>query len=165
MSDYRELFARHLELAPLGGKPRGKVRCRFHQDRTASLSVDLIKGVFHCFGCGVGGGPLKFAELVGEASTSVPTAARRSPLDEARAEALRNALSQPWAHELVRTTYFVSDYIRASRQLAAVHRAAARAAVNEQDAWELLARAAELELGAAAVETDLDLVLTGGPLL
>ena len=45
---------------------KGLVRCIFHQEKTASLSIDLRREVFHCFGCGVGGGNRKFAELVGE---------------------------------------------------------------------------------------------------
>jgi DNA primase len=32
-----------------------KTRCPFHQDDTPSLSIDPAKGLWHCFGCGVGG--------------------------------------------------------------------------------------------------------------
>src|SRR5262249_484366 len=47
-------------------KPCGLVRCIFHAEQTPSLSIDTERGLFHCFGCGVGGGVRKFAELVGE---------------------------------------------------------------------------------------------------
>jgi DNA primase len=33
-------------------------RCPFHEDREASLVVTPGKNLWHCFGCGVGGGPI-----------------------------------------------------------------------------------------------------------
>ncbi|CAG1002611.1 DNA primase [Anaerolineae bacterium] len=33
-------------------------RCPFHVDDTASLIVTPEKNLWHCFGCGVGGGPV-----------------------------------------------------------------------------------------------------------
>jgi DNA primase len=33
-------------------------RCPFHKDDTASLVVTPTKNLWHCFGCGVGGGPI-----------------------------------------------------------------------------------------------------------
>jgi len=35
-------------------------RCPFHDDSTPSLSVDPIKNVFHCFGCGAAGSVIDF---------------------------------------------------------------------------------------------------------
>jgi hypothetical protein len=46
--------------------PRGLVRCIFHHEKTASLSIDTERGLFHCFGCGIGGGVSAFALAVGE---------------------------------------------------------------------------------------------------
>lgn len=40
--------------------------CPFHDEKTPSLSINIEKGVFHCFGCGAQGGVKRFAELVGE---------------------------------------------------------------------------------------------------
>ncbi len=37
-----------------GGRKKGK--CPFHHERTPSFHIDDNKGVFHCFGCGEGGG-------------------------------------------------------------------------------------------------------------
>ena len=76
MIDALALFERHLDLRPLHGRARGLVRCRFHEDRTGSLSVDLAQGVFNCFGCGAQGGVRKFRELVGE--TGSPQRSRAS---------------------------------------------------------------------------------------
>ena len=33
-------------------------KCPFHEDREASLIVTPTKNLFHCFGCGTGGGPV-----------------------------------------------------------------------------------------------------------
>ena len=33
-------------------------RCPFHEDDTASLVVTSAKNLWHCFGCGIGGGPI-----------------------------------------------------------------------------------------------------------
>jgi len=37
--------------------------CPFHGEKTPSFHVNLDKGFFHCFGCGVGGDVFKFLEL------------------------------------------------------------------------------------------------------
>src|SRR3954469_24818860 len=37
--------------------------CPFHGEKTPSFQVIGDKGVFHCFGCGVGGDVIKFIEL------------------------------------------------------------------------------------------------------
>lgn len=37
--------------------------CPFHNEKTSSFSVNREKQIFHCFGCGVGGGVFKFIEL------------------------------------------------------------------------------------------------------
>ena len=39
-----------------------KTRCPFHQDDTPSLSVEPAKGLWHCFGCGIGGDGITFLE-------------------------------------------------------------------------------------------------------
>src|SRR5262245_43722088 len=95
---FAELCDRHLDLRPLRGRARGLVRCIFHHDDTESLSLDLGKGLFHCFGCDVGGGAKRFAALVGEASGSLVRENRPGPardwLDAARAIAYVEGLRQ-----------------------------------------------------------------------
>ena len=36
--------------------------CPFHTEKTASLSIDPVRGLYHCFGCGVGGDVFSFVQ-------------------------------------------------------------------------------------------------------
>ena len=45
-----------IELKKAGKDLSGK--CPFHEDDTASLVVTPLKNLWHCFGCGIGGGPI-----------------------------------------------------------------------------------------------------------
>jgi len=52
---------RLVEASGIGLKKAGKDllgRCPFHEDDTASLVVTPAKNLWHCFGCGIGGGPI-----------------------------------------------------------------------------------------------------------
>ena len=43
-----------------------KVCCPFHQEKTASLSIDINQNMWKCFGCGLGGDGIRFvAKLKG----------------------------------------------------------------------------------------------------
>ncbi len=63
--------------------------CPFHKEKTPSFSVDPVKGLFYCFGCGVGGDTLKlYMEQSGDDfPAAVESLARRYgiPLPEAPA--------------------------------------------------------------------------------
>lgn len=59
-----EVFGRYLDMSRLRGR-RGLVPCIFHGDQEASLSVDLDKATFYCFGCSLSGGVTDFKRLVG----------------------------------------------------------------------------------------------------
>jgi len=49
--------------------------CPFHREKTPSFSVSESKQIFHCFGCGKGGGPIRFVmEMDG---LSFPEAVRK----------------------------------------------------------------------------------------
>jgi DNA primase len=57
--DMVDLVSTRTELRRAGpGRYMG--RCPFHEERTASFSVDSDRKLFHCFGCGVGGDAYKF---------------------------------------------------------------------------------------------------------
>ena len=67
-----------------------KALCPFHEEKTPSLSIDLKKGVYHCFGCGKSGDSLTF--LQEHAKLSFPEA-----LAELRQHAGQPAQVQPSA--------------------------------------------------------------------
>ncbi|TAK40701.1 MAG: toprim domain-containing protein [Betaproteobacteria bacterium] len=52
----RLIEASGIELKKAGKDKLG--RCPFHEDDTASLVVTSAKNLWHCFGCGIGGGPI-----------------------------------------------------------------------------------------------------------
>jgi hypothetical protein len=137
-----ELLARHLDLRPLRGRRRGVVRCRFHDDHHASLSIDLDRGFFNCFACGVKGGPAKFAELVGVAGGSPSPRSHQADLpgDALRAvyRSARRTLSEAGP------LYRYADEIRGGwRDVDEARRAATG---DTEDAWNLLEHAARLEV-------------------
>ena len=43
-----------------GGPPEFKGLCPFHFEKTPSFTVNVTKGLFHCFGCGVSGDLFEF---------------------------------------------------------------------------------------------------------
>lgn len=54
-----EVVSPHTELKS-SGAGRFMARCPFHNEKTPSFSLDANKGVYHCFGCGVGGNAFTF---------------------------------------------------------------------------------------------------------
>lgn len=57
-SDIVELISRHVDLKKAGGNLMGL--CPFHHEKTPSFSVSPDKQLYHCFGCGKGGGAFQF---------------------------------------------------------------------------------------------------------
>ncbi|MEX0992395.1 MAG: DNA primase [Solirubrobacterales bacterium] len=55
-----DVVSGHSDLRRVGGRFTGL--CPFHDERTPSFSVDPVKGLYHCFGCGVGGDVFKFVQ-------------------------------------------------------------------------------------------------------
>ena len=56
--DIIELISSYVELKPAGKNYKGL--CPFHEEKTPSFMVSPEKGIFHCFGCGVGGNIFNF---------------------------------------------------------------------------------------------------------
>ena len=51
--DVVDLVSRYVNLRKAGTSWKGL--CPFHAEKTPSFMVNPKKGIFHCFGCGVGG--------------------------------------------------------------------------------------------------------------
>ncbi|MCX8164548.1 MAG: DNA primase [Aquificaceae bacterium] len=59
--DIVEVISSYMELKRVGNNY--VARCPFHPDDTPSFYVSPSKGIFKCFGCGVGGDAVKFVSL------------------------------------------------------------------------------------------------------
>jgi hypothetical protein len=160
------VFERHLDLRPLRGRRRGLVRCRFHEDRTPSLSVDLERGLFCCHGCGNKGGIRRFAELVGELVAYRPRVA--TPISDYES-AVRTALRREREAADRRAEWLpfmlANDHIRIARKT--VEEARRWAQVLGPDharTWDVLERAVKVESEARALESELDSILEEGPI-
>ena len=56
--DYHALFSEYVRLRKKGN--RYFAVCPFHQEKDASMSVDVVTGLWHCFGCKEGGNAFTF---------------------------------------------------------------------------------------------------------
>ena len=68
-----EVVSDHLTLKKLGRNHIGL--CPFHSEKTPSFTVNEEKGIFHCFGCGVGGNVFSF--LMNHEHLTFPEAIQR----------------------------------------------------------------------------------------
>lgn len=66
----RKYFESRLPDAKFRNPGQNMVRCCFHQDSTASLSINLEKGTFFCHGCQAKGGYLAFEEKFSSCDTN-----------------------------------------------------------------------------------------------
>src|SRR5512135_3206484 len=54
-----EVVGAYVQLRPAGAG-RLKGLCPFHEEKTPSFSINPSAGLYHCFGCGVGGDVIRF---------------------------------------------------------------------------------------------------------
>ena len=71
-SDIVDVVSQYVQLSKKGGNFFGL--CPFHNEKTPSFSVSPDKQIYHCFGCGKGGGVLSF--IMGIENLSFPDAVR-----------------------------------------------------------------------------------------
>ena len=57
-NDIVDIVSQYVQLKKSGANYFGL--CPFHNEKTASFSVSPDKQIFHCFGCGAGGGVITF---------------------------------------------------------------------------------------------------------
>ncbi len=57
-SDIVAVVTQYTQLRRVGRRFSGL--CPFHSEKTPSFSVNAEEGLYHCFGCGVGGDVIKF---------------------------------------------------------------------------------------------------------
>ncbi len=57
-TDIVNVVSKYVHLSKKGGNYFGL--CPFHNEKTPSFSVNADKQIFHCFGCGLGGGVIQF---------------------------------------------------------------------------------------------------------
>src|SRR5262244_3649625 len=100
-TDIVDLVGRFVNLRKAGTGWKGL--CPFHAEKTPSFTVNPRKGIFHCFGCGVGGDAfgflmrhdrLSFPEavraLAKRAGVALPT--ERQPESDGKFELLRRVM-------------------------------------------------------------------------
>ena len=62
-SPIADVVGEYLALRPAGGGAL-KGLCPFHEERSPSFQVSPARGLYHCFGCGVGGDVIRFVERI-----------------------------------------------------------------------------------------------------
>ena len=71
-SDIVDVVSQYVQLTKKGGNLFGL--CPFHNEKTPSFSVSPDKQIYHCFGCGKGGGVVSF--IMSIENLSFPDAVR-----------------------------------------------------------------------------------------
>jgi len=162
---FTTLLTQHgADLSGLRGS-RGTIRCILpgHDDRTPSLSLDVDASLFHCFGCGEGGGLRRLRDLLSVAPTpshersftaSPPQPTRQAVRRREPAGARLGAKWLPW--------WRVNAYIRRSAVAVKQARAVAtRLGPDDPRTWALLGRAVSVEGEGLALEVELDALAVG----
>ncbi|MGY1709291.1 DNA primase [Geodermatophilus sp. SYSU D00758] len=77
-----EIIGEHLQLRRAGGGSL-KGLCPFHDEKSPSLHVTPARGLYHCFGCGVGGDVIRFVQEIDHISftEAVELLARRANVE------------------------------------------------------------------------------------
>ena len=123
-ADIVQVIGDHTALKKAGRSWKGL--CPFHQERTPSFTVDRDKGLYHCFGCGVGGDVIHFVRqidrldfpeaveaLASRFGVTIPRRERKGPRDDRR-ERLLEALAAAqrfYAERLARPESAAAKYL------------------------------------------------------
>jgi DNA primase len=106
--------------------------CPFHGEKTPSFNVNPSRGIFHCFGCGVGGDVFKFVELYEKVSfpEAVRLLAARVGVSVPETDEGRNPAADAERETLLKIHEVAAAYFR--EQLAASGGARARRLLEER---------------------------------
>jgi len=128
--DAEEFYGSYLKLKSSGKNLRGL--CPFHQEKTPSFFITPSEKTFHCFGCGIGGGPVQFLyqlrggsgsptgkdfysvvmELAGRVGISIPRQSRGIQNPELNTQNPKfNNVLQHLTNNIVRSTQFQAFHI------------------------------------------------------
>ena len=72
-NDIVDIVSQYVQLKKSGANYFGL--CPFHNEKTGSFSVSPDKQIFHCFGCGAGGGVITFVMKAEGPSAAPPVTA------------------------------------------------------------------------------------------
>jgi DNA primase len=84
-------------------------KCPFHEDDTASLSVTPAKNLWHCFGCGVGGGPVDWVMQKNGVSFRHAVELLREGLPSLAAEPMEGAIKRSTVRALAAPVAIEAD--------------------------------------------------------
>jgi DNA primase len=134
--DMVDLVGSRTDLRRVGSRWVGL--CPFHDERTPSFSVNADQGLYHCFGCGVGGDAIGFVretealdfaeavELLAERYNVELKREREDPAEEERRRRRGRLLAL-----LERTTAFYEKYLWSSEDAAAARDYLARRGLTQ----------------------------------
>lgn len=132
-----EVISDYISLKKSGGNYQGL--CPFHGEKTPSFSVNPGRGIFHCFGCGVGGNAITFVMKMEGISfpEAVKLLARRvgveiEELQPTPAEARRRSQKEEQLKILATAAGYYSRLLKTSLEGAAARNYLAGRGVSEE---------------------------------
>lgn len=78
MQKYKNFYTKYINQYEIKGNEMVCI-CPFHEEKTASLHIDLVKGGFHCFGCEAHGNAREFLKRLEDINTSINFMAEEQP--------------------------------------------------------------------------------------
>jgi DNA primase len=151
-ADIVAVISDHTKLKKAGRSWKGL--CPFHSERTPSFTVDRDKGLYHCFGCGVGGDVIHFVRqidrldfpeaveaLASRFGVSIPRRERRGPRDQRRDRLFEavGAAQRLYAERLARPGNAAAKYLEGRGVPAELWKALSLG--HAPDAWDSLSTA------------------------
>ena len=151
-ADIVAVIGDHTKLKKAGRSWKGL--CPFHSERTPSFTVDRDKGLYHCFGCGVGGDVIHFVRqidrldfpeaveaLASRFGVTIPRRERRGPHQERRDRLFEAvaAAQRFYAERLSRPDNPAAKYLDSRRVPAELWKTLGLG--HAADAWDHLSKA------------------------